>query len=352
MTPAGLNCDKSSQITQFNSEKNEDSDLQKTMISTPSSESSEDCSHAHAHAHTRTRLNNINNKINIHAQDDCSRMASPSLSQSSLSILSGQAEGPVKKSKSRSSENIEKYLPIANRIADLVREKIRVNYSPQRLRQWASILSRLDRIDGVSIERQKEALDYYEMQRSFPYALVIDSAQSFRDKYVRLETARQRYLEKQSRTSLNSPSTAMPSVADRSTVSILRQYWPGKTRWKQVRYEWCPKIQSWIFPSVDHKEIIVALGELYNYIYSEQLKNLVLLDGSPDEKTWNVLGRPGMIMDDYLDWLPEQHWISSRDLKAFHPLSALFLKFRQRLAERKDIDGRDVLTGKYIIKNS
>lgn len=106
-------------------------------------------------------------------------------------IVIGDEEKKVEKEKqiSPKKEKNLKYIPIAKRLAEIIQTNKNIKISPSKLNNWADPIRKLHTIDKVSISRIEAALDWYSQNIGGQYIPVIESGNSLRDKFIRLEDA-------------------------------------------------------------------------------------------------------------------------------------------------------------------
>ena len=85
-----------------------------------------------------------------------------------------------------------RYVPLAEKLAFIIRKNKRINVTPQKITSWANEIRKLVEIDGVSIQRVETALDWYEDNIGGQYIPVIESGSSLRSKFINLEDAMRR----------------------------------------------------------------------------------------------------------------------------------------------------------------
>lgn len=120
--------------------------------------------------------NNTNNKNtieNISVPDKVSDKDSPS-------------NNPSKKERS-----IE-YLPLAEQLSKIIQSVKHIKHHQRQLQTWAYSICQLIEDSGVERRRIRRALNWYEKHISDPYVPVIESGQSLKEKFTKLEAAMQR----------------------------------------------------------------------------------------------------------------------------------------------------------------
>src|SRR5690606_12162855 len=115
-----------------------------------------------------------------------------------------------------------RYVPLAERLASIIRKNKKINVTSQRISSWANEIRKLVETDGVSIQRVQAALDWYEENIGGQYVPVIESGSSLRSKFIKLEDAMRRagVTPGQSKTiSTNTP---------KDPKKVLRQFFRSK----------------------------------------------------------------------------------------------------------------------------
>lgn len=84
------------------------------------------------------------------------------------------------------------FIPLAQNLAEIIQTKKNIKHPPKQISSWACEFQRLEKTNGVSIQRMQTCLDWYAEHIGEPFTPVIESGRSFRDKFMRLEDAVQR----------------------------------------------------------------------------------------------------------------------------------------------------------------
>lgn len=84
------------------------------------------------------------------------------------------------------------FIPLAQNLADIIQTKKNIKHPPKQISSWACEFQRLEKTNGVSVQRMQSCLNWYAEHIGEPYTPVIESGKSFRDKFLRLEDAVQR----------------------------------------------------------------------------------------------------------------------------------------------------------------
>lgn len=79
-----------------------------------------------------------------------------------------------------------RFIPSAEKLAKIIRTKKNVKITPSKINNWSLHLSKLHKLDGVSIRDIDKALDWYTEHINDKYCPHIESGQTFREKYLKL----------------------------------------------------------------------------------------------------------------------------------------------------------------------
>ena len=86
-------------------------------------------------------------------------------------------------------KKIEKYIPLAKKLADIITTNKKVKITNRKITSWANEIRRLIETDGVGYERVEEALSWYEANIGGEYIPVVESGHTLRTKFLKLEEA-------------------------------------------------------------------------------------------------------------------------------------------------------------------
>ena len=120
-----------------------------------------------------------------------------------------------------------RYVPLAERLASIIRKNKRINATSQKIVSWANEIRKLVEIDGASIQRVETALDWYEENIGGQYVPVIET--SLRSKFIKLEDAMRRagavpgqsHIKAPTVLRRPSPSYALTPLMHRFTANFL-----------------------------------------------------------------------------------------------------------------------------------
>lgn len=94
--------------------------------------------------------------------------------------------------KNKNNERNKIFVPYARQIARVVLTKKNMKFTTKQINSWANSIRLLSEENDITSQRIKAALDSYEEYIDHPYMVVIESGQSLREKFIRLEAAIER----------------------------------------------------------------------------------------------------------------------------------------------------------------
>lgn len=100
-----------------------------------------------------------------------------------------QEEENKKNTKEKTSK---KYFKLATKLSKIIQTKKNIKHTSKQLNQWSIEFKRLHKENKVNINRQKEILKWYKLSIGGEFIPVIESGKSFREKFIRLEDAKNR----------------------------------------------------------------------------------------------------------------------------------------------------------------
>jgi hypothetical protein len=233
-------------------------------------------------------------------------------------------------------DKITRYVPLAEKLAFIIRKNKRINVTSQRIASWANEIRKLVETDGVSIQRVETALDWYEDNIGGQYIPVIESGSSLRSKFIKLEDAMRRAgaVPGQSKTS--------PTDTPKDPKKVLRQFFRSKDL-AHVFYRDCYEPAEALFEgTVDGGALAETLLRLYSQIKEKQEQNL-----SGD--LVRLLPGPMELIARYIDWIRDNTWITNIRLDMFDLNHSLFSRFRRDEAKTDNFE-RDAITGKSYLR--
>jgi len=152
-----------------------------------------------------------NNNINALESNNINALDSENnkLFSSSISVA-------PKKGATVSDKNKE-FLPIVNKLVDIITFKKRINVDGHKKSSWANSIRQLCERDGVEIERIEKAINWYERHHMDDYVPVIESGKSLREKFIKLEAAIER-----SKTTRRTRSNTSSGYSDREPLTYKK----------------------------------------------------------------------------------------------------------------------------------
>jgi hypothetical protein len=128
-----------------------------------------------------------------------------------------QDKKPDKKTNPPIKDRNEKYLPLAQQLAETIQSVRNIFFSAHQIAQWGNEVRQLSELNKVEYDRIKNALDWYKDNVGGEYVPVIESGASLRSKFIKLEAAINRSNGKFRKTSLdNAKSDGQPYPAGTS----------------------------------------------------------------------------------------------------------------------------------------
>ena len=231
-------------------------------------------------------------------------------------------------SKPSTQERNKEYVPLASKLADVVQSSKNVKVNQTKIKSWSNEIRKIVESDGVNPERIEGALDWYQENIGGEYTPVIESGASLRDKFIRLEEAIKRGNGKPK--SKPSPRKDPKEIFQKEKVSkqfIQQCYEPAKQLLTNTANGELP-------------ELAENLIDLRGYIKIQQDK---YRDRFEQRKQSNIFLPPNRLIEYYIDWINDNHWIDDREPRLFTPKHKLFQKFLQY--QRKLQNDRHPLTG-------
>ena len=104
------------------------------------------------------------------------------------------------------------FVSLAKKLGEIVKTKHKVKITSPKLKSWASEIRKLNKTDGISLDRISKALSWYADNIGGEFIPVIESGRSLRSKFLKLESAIER----------DSAEVSQPSFKQRSEVSTQK----------------------------------------------------------------------------------------------------------------------------------
>ena len=142
-----------------------------------------------------------------------------------------QSKVPQAREEKRREESIKdkkktKSLPqaatdIAEKLGTILQTHHEKNLPRATWIKWADPIEKLERLDGISYDRQVAALDWYSQNIGDQYCPVIESGKAFREKYTKLQAACKRAKSTGKPDDFFDPATRPPQPLPRKTLDYL-----------------------------------------------------------------------------------------------------------------------------------
>lgn len=229
-----------------------------------------------------------------------------------------------------------RYVPLAEKLAFIIRKNKRINVTPQKIASWANEIRKLVETDGVSIQRVETALDWYEDNIGGQYIPVIESGSSLRSKFIKLEDAMRRA------GAVPGQSKTISTDTPKDPKKILRRFFRSKDL-AHVFYRDCYEPAEVLFEGmVDGGTLAETLLNLYSQIKEKQKQHL-------KGDLVRLLPGPMELIARYIDWIRDNTWITDIRLDMFDINHSLFSRFRRDEAKTDNFE-RDAITGKSYLR--
>ncbi len=246
----------------------------------------------------------------------------------SFSDLNSEIEGTQDKN--------SRYVPLAEKLAFIIRKNKRINVTPQKIASWANEIRKLVETDGVSIQRVEAALDWYEDNIGGQYIPVIESGSSLRNKFIKLEDAMRRA------GAVPGQSKTISADTPKDPKKVLHRFFRSKDL-TNVFYRDCYESAEELFEgTVDGGTLAETLLNLYSQIKEKQEQHL-------KGDLVRLLPGPMELIARYIDWIRDNTWITDIRLDMFDMNHSLFSRFRRDEAKTDNFE-RDAITGKSYMR--
>lgn len=137
---------------------------------------------------TENRILSINKKKSINKYN--------SVPKNSANLFGDKSTQPkfkrTKKRKSTIPDKNKPYFPLSKQLYDTVLNHNKNNLPKTRINEWADQIRKIHKIDKIAIVRIEKVLDWYEDNIGEPFVPLIFSGATLREKFIRLEAAKQR----------------------------------------------------------------------------------------------------------------------------------------------------------------
>lgn len=232
-------------------------------------------------------------------------------------------------------ERNKEYIPYASKLAEIIQSNKNVKINGSKIKSWANEIRKLVESDRVNPTRIDTALNWYQENIGGDYIPVVESGASFRNKFIRLEDAIKR--------NNGSHSNNVPNESNHeSPEEIIAQEFQ-KDRIAQIFIRCCFLPAKKILTQTSNgqlPELARNLIDLRRYIHAEQKENRGKFS---DMEQANIFPSPTGLIEDYIDWIQDNHWIEDKEPRLFTSRHKIFQKFLNY--QRKLQNDRHPLTG-------
>jgi len=117
----------------------------------------------------------------------------------------------------------ERFLPLAEKLSELVLTKKKIKISKTKLNQWANELRVLEEDDGIELKRQRKVLYEYSKIYNLEYVPEAESGHAFRLKFIRIEAAIERHKNPRKNNQQSKPTNRFMSKnnAPRDRIDVV-----------------------------------------------------------------------------------------------------------------------------------
>ncbi len=223
--------------------------------------------------------------------------------------------------------NIE-ILPIAEKLAAIIKTTKNINTSHSRLLSWANEIRKLNEVEGVPIERIQTALAWYEENVGGQYIPVIESGASLRSKFINLEAAMQRdpHYKAEQHSDFDALETINDTFGeDMGKIFVRDCYSPAQS---VLNYD-------------DEFDLVYGLIDLYEDAEASQKQHL-------SKDLQKLMPSPLKLVSEYIKWIRSNDWMDNPSLALIDIRHNMFSRFCREQA-RKDNLERHPLTGKSYL---
>ena len=224
----------------------------------------------------------------------------------------------------------KEYLSIARKLSTIVRKIKNIKHTYSQLGAWSNHIRLLVEKNKVSVDRIYEALKWYSKHHADKYTPIIESGESLRNKFIKLEDAIKR----------DSESNYLSKV-----LSVAELHEQIKNRMNGARKDTVERMIVMfdnvcdLSPNSDKVTLINNLNNLYLSIIESRP-----VDAMEKSHHGEDIGTPIYLIEEYYQWLKDETWISDINENTITFKSKLFKKFLNHFG---DEIGLDPLTGDY-----
>lgn len=135
----------------------------------------------------------------------------------------------------KKQRQLKRYERLSKILYDHVQQSRKMKISKTRIKSWAEDMVKLENINGIDYYRQKEALDWFINHYEEEFMPVIQSGVAFREKFTKIEDARNRLAQTKRKKSGNTIGHLSPEPIDYGEEAIWDEenqvMIPAKKQW-------------------------------------------------------------------------------------------------------------------------
>ena len=224
----------------------------------------------------------------------------------------------------------KKYLPIARKLSTIVRKIKNVKHTYSQLVAWSKYIRLLVEKNKVSVDRIYEALKWYTKHHADKYTPVIESGESLRNKFTKLEDAIKRGFDDNYSSKILNKEELHDQIKNRMNGA-------GKDTAKRMVAVFDNVCD--LASNADKVSLINNLNDLYLNIIKSRPEDAM-------EKSYHGedIGTPIYLIEEYYQWLKDSTWINDINENTITFKSKLFKKFLSHFGEEI---GLNPLTGDF-----
>lgn len=261
----------------------------------------------------------------------------------SLSETKNASDSDRDNTSKSSNNNLDQYLPVAERLAEIIQSSKNIRHTPGQIKGWAKQIKLLVEQNKVPLIRVRRALRWYSKHIGQPYVPVIESGVSLREKFIKLEGAmerdngnqqKERFTVKGYKSISLSPEQILQSCPDSSNRLFKEAYDPARQL-----------LSSHDFDIGSDQQLAQNIKELYSWFMEKQKPpdlNRLNLHSEYEHaiycKWTQIIPNAEDFVIQYVVWLGIQHWLESITPDSFLPKSKLVTRFIQSLQKKIGFD--------------
>ena len=235
-------------------------------------------------------------------------------------------------SETSSPRAFETYLPLAEKLATIIRTNKNVKINQTKLNAWAREIRKLTTMDGIDIPRIERALEWYARNIGGQYVPVIESGMTLRNKFLNLEAAIQR---------AGGEVRSSPDGQKTNVAKVVKGYFRDSTL-RSAFMSKCLRPAERLF-DLDKTELAQGLINLHAQIRQQQEKHL-------SDTLRQLLPGPIELVTNYINWITQATWLTHPGKDMLDIRHKLFSRFRREEAEKDNLK-RDPLTGQSYMRD-